>query len=160
MIGCISTGSMQWRVRWIQEISIENQLRRLYIKCQMIYVPRLTECVFLAARGNLSLDLAVLDFEITHLDRTGCTRYADQSIGNDFFDFGGGNSRSRSVRSSFVNLILREATLSRTCASVLAFGIAITSGWRNTHASAIWAGVASWDCAIFFSAAFLSNVPL
>jgi hypothetical protein len=36
--------------------------------------PRLAECVFLAARGNLSLDLTVLDFEITHLDRTGCTR--------------------------------------------------------------------------------------
>src|SRR4029453_12288096 len=85
---------------------------------------------------------------------------ASQSIGNDFFDFGGGNSRSRSVRSSFVNLILREAALSRTCASVLAFGIAITSGWRNTQASAIWAGVASWACAIFFSAAFLSNAPL
>jgi hypothetical protein len=34
----------------------------------------LAECVFLAARGNLSLDLAVLDFEITHLDRTGCTK--------------------------------------------------------------------------------------
>src|SRR5947199_621508 len=60
---------------------------------------------------------------------------ASQSIGNDFFDFGGGNSRSRSVRSSFVNLILREQALSRTCASVLAFGIAITFGWRNTQAS-------------------------
>jgi len=70
---------------------------------------------------------------------------ADQSIGNDFFDFGGGNSRSRSVRSSFVNLISRGPALSRRCASVLAFGIAITSGWRNTHASAIWAGVVSWD---------------
>jgi hypothetical protein len=34
----------------------------------------LTECVFLAAHGNLSLDLAILDFEIAHLDRTGCTR--------------------------------------------------------------------------------------
>jgi hypothetical protein len=31
---------------------------------------------------------------------------------------------------------------------------------RNTHASAIWTGVASWDCAIFFSAVFLSNWPL
>src|SRR5512133_3686999 len=85
---------------------------------------------------------------------------ADQSIGNDVFDFGGGNSRSRSVRSSFVNLILREAALSRTCASVLAFGIATTFGWRDTQASAIWAGVASWDCAIFFSVGFLSNWPL
>src|SRR4029077_7702643 len=87
-------------------------------------------------------------------------RTASQSTGNDFFDFGGGNSRSTSVRSFFVSLILREVVLSRTCASVLAFGIAITSGWRNTHASAIWAGVASWDCAIFFSVGFLSNWPL
>jgi hypothetical protein len=37
---------------------------------------------------------------------------ADQSIGNDFFDFGGGNSRSRSVRCSFVNLISIERALS------------------------------------------------
>src|SRR4029453_11056007 len=85
---------------------------------------------------------------------------ADQSIGNDLFDVGGGNSRSRSVRSSFVSLISREAALSRTCASVLAFGIAIRFDWRNTQASAIWPGVASCDCAIFFSVRFLSNVPL
>jgi hypothetical protein len=37
---------------------------------------------------------------------------ASQSIGNDFFDFGGGNSRSRSIRSSFVNLISIERALS------------------------------------------------
>jgi len=37
---------------------------------------------------------------------------ADQSIGNDFFDFGGGNSRSSSAKSSLVNFILREPALS------------------------------------------------
>src|SRR5215469_4451751 len=45
-------------------------------------------------------------------------RKADQSTGNDFFDSGGGNSRSSSVRFSFVSLIFSEAALSRTCASV------------------------------------------
>ena len=70
---CIFTGSMQCWESWIREFSIENVFRRLCIKCQ-IYVPRLAECFFLAARGNLSLNLAVLDFEIAHLDRTGCTR--------------------------------------------------------------------------------------
>src|SRR5262249_46436469 len=88
------------------------------------------------------------------------SRRVSQSIGNDFFDFGGGNSRSRSIKSSFVNLILREVAFSRTCASVLAFGIAMMSGWRNTQASAIWAGVASCALAIFFSIAFFSNAPL
>src|ERR1041384_8520337 len=83
-----------------------------------------------------------------------------QSIGNVFFDLGGGNSRSRSLRSSFVNLILSEEALSRTCASVLAFGIAITFAWRNTHASAIWPGVASCLFAIFFNMEFFSNAPL
>src|SRR5262245_3794310 len=84
----------------------------------------------------------------------------DQSIGNDFFEVGGGNSRSRSARSSFVSLISREAALSRTCVSVLDFGIAITFGWRNTQASAIWAGVASCFLAIFFNIEFFRNAPL
>jgi hypothetical protein len=53
--------------------SVEKLLRRLCIKCE-IYVPRLAACFFLAVRGNLSLNLAVLDFEIAHLDRTGCMR--------------------------------------------------------------------------------------
>src|SRR4029077_10236542 len=70
---CISTGSMQCRESWIRKISIENLLRCLCIKCQ-IYVQHLAESFFLAARGNVSLNLAVLDFEITYLDRTGCTR--------------------------------------------------------------------------------------
>src|SRR5436190_20872999 len=70
---CTSTSWMQCRESWIREISIENLLRRLCIKCE-IYVPRFVECFFLAARGNHSLNLAVLDFKIAHLDRTGCTR--------------------------------------------------------------------------------------
>ena len=41
---CISTGSMQWRECWIREISIENLLRRLCIKCE-IYVPRFVTSV-------------------------------------------------------------------------------------------------------------------
>src|SRR5439155_2501289 len=42
---CTSTDSMQCRESWIQEISIENLLRRLGLKCQ-ICVPRLPECLF------------------------------------------------------------------------------------------------------------------
>ena len=59
---CISTGLMQCRESWIREISIENLLRRLCIKRQ-IYAPRFAEYLFLSARGNVSLNLAVLDFE-------------------------------------------------------------------------------------------------
>ena len=53
---------MQRRESWIREISIENLLRRLRVERQ-IYVPRLAERLFLAARGNFSLNLAVLNFE-------------------------------------------------------------------------------------------------
>ena len=50
------------------------------------------------------------------------------NIGNDFLDFGVGNSRSRSAKSSLVNLISIDRAFSRTCFSLLAFGIAIISG--------------------------------
>jgi hypothetical protein len=48
------------------EISIENLLGRFRIKRQ-IHFPGLAECLFLAASRNLSLNLAVLDFEIAQL---------------------------------------------------------------------------------------------
>src|SRR5207302_10734153 len=82
---------------------------------------------------------------------------ASHNIGNDFLDLGGGNSRSRSARSSLVSLISIDRTLSRTCFSLLALGIAMTLDWRSTHASAIWEGVASWRFATFLSVAFSSN---
>ena len=53
---------MQRRESWIREISIENLLRCLRVERQ-IYVLCLAERFFLAARGDFSLNLAVLDFE-------------------------------------------------------------------------------------------------
>jgi hypothetical protein len=45
---------------------IENLLGRFRFKRQ-IHFPGLAECLFLAASRNLSLNLAVLDFEIAQL---------------------------------------------------------------------------------------------
>jgi hypothetical protein len=49
---------------------IENLLGRFRFKRQ-IYFPGLAKCLFLAAGRNFSLNLAVFDFKIAHLDRTG-----------------------------------------------------------------------------------------
>ena len=55
-------------------------------------------------------------------------RIAGHNIGNGLLDLGGGNSRSRSAKSSLVSLISIDRALSRTCFSLLALGIAIISG--------------------------------
>src|SRR5438094_3688679 len=81
------------------------------------------------------------------------------NIGKGSFDVGGGNSRSKAARSSLASLISIDRALSHTWASLLAFGMAMTPGWRSTHASAICAGVKSWRLAIFFNVA-LFNKPL
>ena len=72
---------------------------------------------------------ALADFDVKLIPiRDFQARAPNHSIGNDFLDFGGGNSRSRSARSSLVSLMSIDRALSRTCFSLLAFGIAITSG--------------------------------
>ena len=83
---------------------------------------------------------------------------ACRNIGNDFLDFGAGNSRSKLPRSSSVSLISIDRALSQTCFSLFAFGITITSGsQKNTQASAICDVVATRRSAILVSVTFSSD---
>ena len=53
----------------------------------------------------------------------------------------------------------RRIALSCTCASLAAFGITTTLGWRKSHASAIRAGDAPSLAAIFFSTGCVRRRP-
>ncbi len=68
-------------------------------------------------------------------------------------------SRSSSARSAAESVSSSAAWLSRTCASLEAFGITTTSGWRSSHASAMRAGVAPSRAAIFFEDGIRAQPP-
>jgi hypothetical protein len=75
----------------------------------------------------------------------------NHNVGNGCADRGGGNSRSSSAKSFFVRRTLSDSALSRTCASSLAFGMAMTPVCRNTQARAIGAEVAPVRRSYFLS---------
>ena len=88
------------------------------------------------------------------------SRHGAQVIARGCLRRGAGNSRSIASQSSCAELNVARRPGSRADeSSRAAFGIAMTSGWRKTHASAIWAAVTPWRARSARDLASPASVP-